>query len=387
MTVHLSILIWLPARRSALLGALLAGRAARAAASRSLGALVRARPRDRRCSSTSTTGAAACSTSPTTTWIAELGHPLQARRRRAEPVPGRADDAAVRGRGAVVASLRPWERAAAVLLPAGLAETAVLGAFLAQDLALFVLFFDLMLVPFYFLVGQWGRARTACAATIEDGHLHAGRLAADARRRRSRRRCSPRQRRRPHHLRRSPTCSAARSATARRSGSSCPSRAAFLIKMPAFPFHGWMPDGYRDDAAAGAGGVLRRAVEGRAPTASCGSCCRCSRDAAHDFQTLMLLIALRLDPLRLGEAFTQTERAADPRLLVGRAARLHHARDLRAATRRARRARCCRRSTTGSWSRRCSSSSRCWPRAPAARRTSATWAGSRSARRCSRRCS
>ena len=38
----------------------------------------------------------------------------------------------------------------------GLAETAVLGAFLAQDLILFVLFFDLMLVPFYFLVGQWG---------------------------------------------------------------------------------------------------------------------------------------------------------------------------------------------------------------------------------------
>ena len=38
----------------------------------------------------------------------------------------------------------------------GIAETAVLGAFLAQDLALFVLFFDLMLVPFYFLLGQWG---------------------------------------------------------------------------------------------------------------------------------------------------------------------------------------------------------------------------------------
>ena len=42
-----------------------------------------------------------------------------------------------------------------------LAETAVLGAFLAQDMILFVLFFDLMLVPFYFLVGQWGTGRTA----------------------------------------------------------------------------------------------------------------------------------------------------------------------------------------------------------------------------------
>jgi len=38
-----------------------------------------------------------------------------------------------------------------------LAESAVLGAFLAQDLALFVAFFDLMLIPFYFLIGGWGR--------------------------------------------------------------------------------------------------------------------------------------------------------------------------------------------------------------------------------------
>ena len=38
----------------------------------------------------------------------------------------------------------------------GLAETAVLGALLAQDLALFVVFFDLMLVPIFFLTGGWG---------------------------------------------------------------------------------------------------------------------------------------------------------------------------------------------------------------------------------------
>ncbi len=38
-----------------------------------------------------------------------------------------------------------------------LAESAVLGAFLAQDLALFVAFFDLMLIPFYFLIGVLGR--------------------------------------------------------------------------------------------------------------------------------------------------------------------------------------------------------------------------------------
>ena len=56
----------------------------------------------------------------------------------------------------------PATRPRAVLLPPRRSrETAVLGAFLAQDLILFVLFFDLMLVPFYFLVGQWGTGRTA----------------------------------------------------------------------------------------------------------------------------------------------------------------------------------------------------------------------------------
>jgi NADH-quinone oxidoreductase subunit M len=56
----------------------------------------------------------------------------------------------------------PAERPRLFAFHLGLAETAVLGAFLAQDLILFVLFFDLMLVPFYFLVGQWGSGdRTA----------------------------------------------------------------------------------------------------------------------------------------------------------------------------------------------------------------------------------
>src|SRR5215210_2548353 len=46
-----------------------------------------------------------------------------------------------------------------------LAETAVLGAFCAQDLALFVFFFDLMLVPFFFLIGQWGEENRVPATT------------------------------------------------------------------------------------------------------------------------------------------------------------------------------------------------------------------------------
>src|SRR5207244_3548984 len=38
----------------------------------------------------------------------------------------------------------------------GIAEAALLGAFTAQDLGLFVLFFDLMLIPFFFLMLGWG---------------------------------------------------------------------------------------------------------------------------------------------------------------------------------------------------------------------------------------
>ena len=70
------------------------------------------------------------------------------------------------------------ERPRTWFLMFGLAETATLGAFLAQDLLLFVLFFDLMLIPFYFLFGSWGEdaaaepnggpgATTASAATIK----------------------------------------------------------------------------------------------------------------------------------------------------------------------------------------------------------------------------
>ena len=61
--------------------------------------------------------------------------------------------------------LRDWERPRLYYLMLALGETAVLGAFCAQDLALFVLFFDLMLVPFYFLIGIWGGPNRVRATT------------------------------------------------------------------------------------------------------------------------------------------------------------------------------------------------------------------------------
>src|SRR5580700_10425130 len=63
------------------------------------------------------------------------------------------------------ASFKEWERPRSFYFQFGLAESAVLGAFCAQDLALFVGFFDLMLIPFYFLTGIWGRGDRVRATT------------------------------------------------------------------------------------------------------------------------------------------------------------------------------------------------------------------------------
>ena len=74
------------------------------------------------------------------------------------------------------------ERARIYFFMLGLAETAALGAFLAQDLLLFVLFFDLMLVPFWFLIGAFG-GENRDRGDDQDDRLHARRLALDAGRR------------------------------------------------------------------------------------------------------------------------------------------------------------------------------------------------------------
>ena len=70
-----------------------------------------------------------------------------------------------------------------------------------------------------------------------------------------------------------------------------------------------------------------------------------------DFQELMLVIALASILYGSAMAFTHDRGPARARLLVGRPARLHHARDLLPRRPRARRARCCSRSTTASSSR------------------------------------
>jgi NADH-quinone oxidoreductase subunit M len=149
--------------------------------------------------------------------------------------------------GTAFAAFREQQRPHLFFLMMLLGETATLGSFLAQDLLLFVLFFDLMLVPFYFLFGAWGSDReggpTAAAATLKMivytliGSLlmlvaaiataiiaaqHGGHL----------------------------TFSIAELAKHPIGDGSQRwifwfFAAAFLVKMPAFLLHGWMPDAYR----------------------------------------------------------------------------------------------------------------------------------------------
>jgi NADH-quinone oxidoreductase subunit M len=142
----------------------------------------------------------------------------------------------------VWASLREWERPQLFFFHMGLAQTAVLGALTAQDLALFVIFFDLMLVPFFFLTGQWGRGDRVRATFKLFIYTLVGSLL----------------------MLSAAVATGVLSATGDQSVTfelsvlaqrTLPAgtqdwiflffAAAFLVKMPAFPLHGWMPDGYQ----------------------------------------------------------------------------------------------------------------------------------------------
>ena len=143
---------------------------------------------------------------------------------------------------ALYSALAVPDRARSYFFMLGLAQTAILGAFLAQDLLLFVLFFDLMLVPFYFLIGAWGTG-DRIAATIKMmvytlvgsllmliAAIAAAVLSGDA-------------------LGGTTFNIAALASAPLPTGSQqwifWFFAAAFLIKMSAFLVHGWMPDAYR----------------------------------------------------------------------------------------------------------------------------------------------
>jgi NADH-quinone oxidoreductase subunit M len=88
--------------------------------------------------------------------------------------------------------------------------------------------------------------------------------------------------------------------------------AAFLVKMPAFPLHGWMPDGYRAmplPVLALFSGVLSKV----AAYGFLRVCLPLFPDAAQQYQMLLLLIALASILYGSAMAFTTTE----TRLILG----------------------------------------------------------------------
>jgi NADH-quinone oxidoreductase subunit M len=211
----------------------------------------------------------------------------------------------------VWAAFKEWEHPKQFFLFFAVAESAVLGALMAQDLALFVLFFDLMLLPFLFLTGIWGPPATRVAAitklfiytlvgsllmlaaAIATGVLVAQHSGNDL--------------------------SFAFSDLAKvplPKGSQewiflC-FAAAFWVKMPAFPVHGWMPDGYRNMplpvlavfsavlSKVAAYGFLRVVIP-------------IFPDASAHFQDLMLVLALGSILYGSAMAFTTSE----TRLVLG----------------------------------------------------------------------
>ncbi len=207
------------------------------------------------------------------------------------------------------ANLREWERPRLFFFMFALAESAVLGAFLAQDLALFVAFFDLMLIPFYFLIGAWGRGERVRATTklviytlvgslfMLAGAIATGVIAAEG----------------------GGELTFVLSDLAQVQLAEGTQQwiflcfaLAFLVKMPLFPVHGWMPDGYRAMplpvlavfsavlSKVAAYGFLRVVLP-------------LYPDASVHFQELMLLLAVAAILYGSVMAFTQT----DLRLILG----------------------------------------------------------------------
>ena len=227
----------------------------------------------------------------------------------------------------LVAAFSVVERPRLFFFYLALAETAVLGAFMAQDLALFIVFFDLMLVPFYFLIGGWGTGERVRATTKFVIYTLSGSLLMMA-------------------------AAIALGVLATPDGgeisfalSDLQQRPiaedsqhwivllfalAFFVKAPLFPLHGWVPETYRSTSIPVLALLSGRALEGgrlRLP----------AHRAAGDARRRPVLAGAvhhprgLLDPLRVDPGVLAGQRAAGARVLLDRSARLHRAGDLRAS--------------------------------------------------------
>jgi NADH-quinone oxidoreductase subunit M len=188
----------------------------------------------------------------------------------------------------LVSCFRVPDRPGLYFFQLGLAETAVLGAFMAQDLALFVVFFDLMLVPFYFLIGGWGsgdrvRATTKFVIYTLSGSLLmlVGAVALGAL-------STPDGGSISFSL---AVLSHRTLGTGTQEWIFLLFAVAFLVKAPLFPLHGWVPETYRSTSIpvlALLSGVLSKV----GVYAFLRIVIPIMPDAAHHFQNLMIALAV-----------------------------------------------------------------------------------------------
>jgi NADH-quinone oxidoreductase subunit M len=305
LTIHLSIVLWLPLA-AALVGALLPGPPGRALP---LVGSVAALAYSIAMIADYNQGAGGLQYVTDETWIGELGIHYKL------GVDG-LNLFLIALAGLVFSACVLWalreryDRSKLFFFQMGLAHSAVQGALMAQDLALFVVFFDLMLVPFFFLTIGWGGPNrvpamiklfiytlvgsllmlaaaiaTAVLASQESGGQLSFVLS---------------------DLARAPL------PTGSQNWIFLFFAAAFLVKMPAFPLHGWMPDGYRAmplPVLAAFSGVLSKV----AAYGFLRVVLPLFPDASVHFQTLVLLVALASILYGSAMAFTTT----DIRLVLG----------------------------------------------------------------------
>jgi NADH-quinone oxidoreductase subunit M len=153
---------------------------------------------------------------------------------------------------------------------------AIVGVFTAQDLLLFYVFWEAMLIPLYVLVGVWGGSGRLqatikfviytmvgsllmLAAVIVYG-LQAG------------------------------TFSMIEGGTSSSDWVFLGFAAAFVVKAPLFPFHGWLPDAYRESSAE-VSAVLSGVVSKAAAFGFLRICFSLFPAGVHEFRTPILVLA------------------------------------------------------------------------------------------------
>ena len=170
------------------------------------------------------------------------------RHRRHQPAAGDADDLM-----GFLAILSSWsaiqDRVKEYYAMFLLLQVGMLGVFMSLDFFLFYVFWELVLVPMYFIIGIWGGAAEALRRH-QVLHLHRGRLGADAAGHPDALLPVPRAVRRLH-LR---DLEADERSTCRSTCSvGCSGRffLGFAMKVPMFPFHTWLPDAHVEAPTAG----------------------------------------------------------------------------------------------------------------------------------------